>query len=105
MCSTWIIVAGDGRHVSMGRLAPPDAHEIACAAAALQAQGILFAWVARFDGDYYGRKRPSLQLRCAIVGAPDAAAWAAADAAWHRARAAAFEACAPPSISCASAAA
>jgi hypothetical protein len=35
----WIILAQDGRHVTMGRAAPPSEDEVEAAAAALGAQG------------------------------------------------------------------
>ena len=36
----WIILAPDGRHVTMGRAAPPSEAEVEAAAAALAAQGL-----------------------------------------------------------------
>jgi len=50
----WIILAQDGRHVTMGRAAPPSDAEIAAAAAALAAQG-LAGWLAMLDGNYWSR--------------------------------------------------
>lgn len=41
----WIILAQDGRHVTMGHAAPPSEAEVAAAAAALAAQG-LAGWLA-----------------------------------------------------------
>ena len=35
----WIILAQDGRHVTMGRAAPPTEAEVEAAAAALDARG------------------------------------------------------------------
>jgi len=46
----WIILAQDGRHVTMGRAAPPSDAQIAAAAAALTAQGIA-GWLATLDGN------------------------------------------------------
>jgi RecB family endonuclease NucS len=103
--STWIVIAADGRHVTVGRSALPDADDLDRAAEALRALGIPCAWLARCAGDYYGRKRPVLHALRAIVGTPDAAAWEAADAAWHQARCATLASCTPPSRTRTSAAA
>jgi len=55
----WVILAQDGRHVTMGRAVPPSDAEIAAAAAALAAQG-LAGWLATLDGNYWSRRRVSL---------------------------------------------
>ena len=55
----WIILAQDGRHVTLGRAAPPSNAEIAAAAAALTAQG-LAGWLATLDVHYWCRRRVSL---------------------------------------------
>ena len=55
----WIILGQDGRHVTLGRAAPPSDAEIAAAAAALAAQG-LAGWLATLDGNYWSRRRVSL---------------------------------------------
>jgi len=55
----WIIIAQDGRHVTMGRAVPPSDAEIATAAAALAAQG-LAGWLATLDGSYWSRRRVTL---------------------------------------------
>ena len=57
----WIILAQDGRHVTMGRAAQPSEAEIEAAAAALAAQG-LAGWLATLDGNYW--------LRRSVVFAP-----------------------------------
>ena len=46
----WIILAQDGRHVTMGRAAPPSEADVEAAAAALTAQG-LAGWLATLDGN------------------------------------------------------
>ena len=51
----WIILAQDGRHVTMGRAAPPSEAEVEAAAAALTAQGIA-GWLATLDGNYWSRR-------------------------------------------------
>jgi hypothetical protein len=76
----WIILAQDGRHVTMGRAAPPSAAEVEAAAAALAAQG-LAGWLATLDGDYWGRGRVEL-APMQIIGTPVAMEWAAAVAAF-----------------------
>ena len=55
----WIILAQDGRHVTMGRAASPSEAEVETAAAALTAQG-LAGWLATLDGNYWSRRRVSL---------------------------------------------
>ena len=55
----WIILAQDGRHVTMGRAAPPSEAEVESAAAALAAQG-LAGWLATLDGNYWSRRRVTL---------------------------------------------
>ena len=55
----WIILAQDGRHVTMGRAAPPSETEVETAAAALTAQG-LAGWLATIDGNYWSRRRVAL---------------------------------------------
>ena len=55
----WIILAQDGRHVTLGRAAPPSAAGVEAAAAALAAQG-LAGWLATLEGDYWGRGRVTL---------------------------------------------
>jgi len=55
----WIILAQDGRHVTMGRAAPPSEAEVEAAAAALTAQG-LAGWLATLDGNYWSRRRIAL---------------------------------------------
>ena len=55
----WIILAQDGRHVTMGRAAPPSEAEVEAAAAALTAQGFA-GWLATLDGNYWSRRRVTL---------------------------------------------
>ena len=66
----WIILAQDGRHVTMGRAAPPSETEVEAAAAALVAQG-LAGWLATLDGNDWSRRRVSLApLQMLGGGAP-----------------------------------
>lgn len=55
----WIILAQDGRHVTMGRAAPPSEAEVEAAAAALAAQG-LAGWLVTLDGNHWSRRRVTL---------------------------------------------
>jgi len=55
----WIILAQAGRHVTMGRAAPPTETKVEAATAALAAQG-LAGWLATLDGSYWSRRRVTL---------------------------------------------
>jgi hypothetical protein len=80
----WIVLGQDGRHVTLGRAAPPSAEEIAAASKAMEAQG-LAGWIATLDGDYWGRGRVTL-APVQIIGAAAALDWPAAVAAFDGAR-------------------
>ncbi|MCA3409194.1 MAG: hypothetical protein INF54_17860 [Roseomonas sp.] len=79
----WIVLGTDGRHVSLGRSEPSEA-EIATASEALAAQG-LSGWLARMQGDYYSRRKVTLESLQRIGAAHDAD-WQAALTAFHAAR-------------------
>ena len=79
----WMVLGTDGRHVSLGRTEPSEA-EIATASDALAAQG-LSGWLARMQGDYYSRRKVTLEALQRIGIAHDAD-WQAALAAFHAAR-------------------
>jgi hypothetical protein len=79
----WIVLGADGRHVSLGRTEPSEA-EITAASDALAAQG-LSGWLARMQGDYYSRRKVTLEPLQRIGVAHDAD-WQAALAAFHAAR-------------------
>ena len=79
----WIVLGTDGRHVSLGRTEPSEA-EIATASDALAAQG-LSGWLARMQGDYYSRRKVTLEPLQRIGAAHDAD-WQGALAAFHAAR-------------------
>ena len=53
----WIILAKDGRHVTLGRDAAPTDEEVAKVASALAAVG-LAGWYVILDGDYWARRKP-----------------------------------------------
>ncbi|MCZ8280022.1 MAG: hypothetical protein O9313_16935 [Acetobacteraceae bacterium] len=79
----WMVLGTDGRHVSLGRTEPREA-EIVTASDALAAQG-LSGWLARMQGDYYSRRRVTLEpLR--RIGISHDADWQAALTAFHAAR-------------------
>ena len=72
----WIILAQDGRHVTVGRAAPPSEAEIEAASAALAAQG-LAGWLATLDGNYWSRRRITI-APVQIVGDDAPLDWSAA---------------------------
>ncbi len=78
----WIILAMDGRHVTMGRDVAPTEEEVAQAASALAAAGHA-GWLARLDGDYWARRaQPVLTPVRSLAGATDAN-WPSAAAAFE----------------------
>jgi len=79
----WIVLGRDGRHVSLGRTEPSDA-EIATASNVLAAQG-LSGWLARMQGEYYSRRRVTLDP-LQRIGIAHEADWQAALSAFHAAR-------------------
>ncbi len=80
----WIILAQDGRYVTMGRAAPPSAAEVEAAAAALAAQG-LTGWLATLDGNYWSRRRVAL-APVQMLGDGATVDWSAAITAFEAAR-------------------
>ena len=80
----WIILAQDGRHVTMGRAAPPSEAEVEAATAALAAQG-LAGWLATLDGNYWSRRRVTL-APVQILGDCASLDWPAAITAFEAAR-------------------
>jgi hypothetical protein len=79
----WMVLGTDGRHVSLGRTEPSEA-EIVTASDALAAQG-LAGWLARMQGEYYSRRRVTLEP-LQLIGAAHNADWQAALSAFHAAR-------------------
>ena len=79
----WMVLGTDGRHVSLGRTEPSEA-EIASASGALAAQG-LSGWLARMQGDYYSRRKVTLEPLQRFGTARDTD-WLAALTAFHAAR-------------------
>ena len=81
--SRWMVLGSDGRHVSLGRTDPSEA-EITVASDALAAQG-LTGWLARMQGEYYSRRKVTLEP-IQRIGIANDADWQAALAAFHAAR-------------------
>jgi hypothetical protein len=81
--SRWIVLGTDGRHVSLGRTEPSEP-EVVAASDALAAQG-LSGWLARMQGDYYSRRKVTLEP-LQRIGAEHEADWQAALAAFLAAR-------------------
>ena len=79
----WIVLGTDGRHVSLGR-AEPSEMEVMAASDALAAQG-LSGWLARMHGEYYSRRKVTLEP-LQRISADHEADWQAALAAFHAAR-------------------
>jgi hypothetical protein len=79
----WIVLGTDGRHISLGRTEPSEA-AIATASDALAAQG-LSGWLARMQGEYYSRRRVTLEP-LQRIGISHDADWQAALTAFHAAR-------------------
>ena len=84
MQQRWIVLGADGRHMSLGRATPPTDIEIIGVSDALTAQG-LSGWLAYMQGDYYSRRRVTLEP-LQRIGAPHDADWQAALTAFHAAR-------------------
>jgi hypothetical protein len=80
----WIILAQDGRHVTIGRAAPPSEAEVETTAAALAAQG-LAGWLATLDGNYWSRRSVVL-APVQLLGDGATLDWPAAVTAFEAAR-------------------
>ena len=80
----WIILAQDGRHVTMGRAASPSEAEVETTAAALAAQG-LAGWLATLDGNYWSR-RSVILAPVQLLGDGATLDWPAAVTAFEAAR-------------------
>jgi hypothetical protein len=74
----WIVLAEDGRYVTLGRETDPSDEEIGAAEAALVAQGIA-GWLAVMEGNpHIGRLPRLMQVRA--LGKPSGAFDASAEA-------------------------
>ena len=79
----WMVLGTDGRHVSLGRTEPTEI-DVLAASDTLAAQG-LSGWLARMQGDYYSRRKVTLEP-LQRIGADHEADWQAALTAFHAAR-------------------
>ena len=79
----WIVLGADGRHVSLGRTEPSEA-QVKAASDALAAQG-LSGWLVRMQGDYYSRRKVTLEP-LQRIGAAQEPDWQAALSAFDAAR-------------------
>ena len=68
----WIVLADDGRHVTLGRHSDPSDEEIAQAANGLRRSGV-GGWLAVLEGVYYGRGVLNVMMVREI--APPRAGW------------------------------
>jgi hypothetical protein len=57
----WIILAEDGRHVTVGRCSDPTEEELVRASNRLRGLG-LGGWLAVTEGQYYGRGQLALMM-------------------------------------------
>ncbi|MBC9176124.1 hypothetical protein [Pseudoroseomonas ludipueritiae] len=77
----WIVLAEDGRHVTLGRGSDPDQAELASLTETMRAQG-LRGWLAVMEGDYHARRAaPTVMLVRALT--PVTVEWDAAVAAFQ----------------------
>ncbi|MEI6161872.1 MAG: hypothetical protein WCP77_18705, partial [Roseococcus sp.] len=67
----WLIIAQDGRHVTIGRAAPPSDDEVMRCAETLVAQGMAGGWFVTMTGAYWGRRRVVLEPIRQIVPGGD----------------------------------
>jgi hypothetical protein len=79
----WIVLTGDGRHVTMGRHTDPTEEPLNLAADELRANG-LGGWLAVTEGQYYSRGKLSVMMVREL--APASTTWEAAVAAFHTLR-------------------
>jgi hypothetical protein len=74
----YLIIAEDGRHVTLGRAYAPTPEEIEKCSEGLAKQG-LAGWYTIMRGDYWGRREPALEA-VQEVGMPIACNWQTATA-------------------------
>lgn len=75
----WIVLAEDGRYVTLGRASDPSEQEILDAEAALLRQGLPGGWLAVMQGNPYVGRTPSL-MEVRRLGQPSGSWGAAAKA-------------------------
>jgi hypothetical protein len=83
----WLVVAEDGRHVTLGRHSDPSDDEIAEAGRRIDALG-LAAWLVISEGGYYNRTKVTLMMVRSITAAQGD--WVAAETRWQEHRKAAL---------------
>lgn len=83
----WLVLAADGRHVTLGRHRAPDEGELVRAAEELDRQGVV-AWLVHMTGGYYEQAIPQIERIRQLTGSE--ADWDAAVAAFERKRRAAL---------------
>ena len=84
----WLVIASDGRHVTVGRATDPTPETLEAAGEGLRGLG-LAGWLAVSDGSYYGAGRLELLMVRPLSKLPGATweeARAAFLAAYERAR-------------------
>ncbi len=82
---SWIILAEDGRHVTVGCRTDPSEDEIERSASQLRSLG-LGGWLAVTDGDYYEPEAGMATLKVRELAPTAGATWDEAKAAFLRLR-------------------
>lgn len=67
----WLVLASDGRHVTLGRHRDPEPEEIARAEAGLTANG-LAGWLVLMKGGYYDSRNTPELMMVRTLGVPQA---------------------------------
>lgn len=81
----WIILAEDGRHVTLGRDTDPSDAEVAQAGDGLRTVG-LGGWLAVLEGHYHRARSPLSLLMVRAVVPSSGPTWEEAEAAFRRLR-------------------
>ena len=81
----WIVLAEDGRHVTLGRHTNPTSDEIDRSGAALQATG-LGGWLAVLEGQYYRRDDDLTLIMVREISSQRRTTWEQAEDAFKRIR-------------------
>lgn len=80
----WLVLAQDGRHVTLGRESDPSADEITRCGESLDRGGTP-GWLVVSEGDYYERRAPVRLLMVRQITAT-AGEWSEAERQWHEIR-------------------
>ncbi len=80
----WLVLAQDGRHVTLGRESDPSADEIARCGESLDRVGTP-GWLVVSEGGYYNRRTPVRLLMVRQITAI-AGEWPEAERQWHEIR-------------------